>query len=406
MTVRIEKSTAKGSVAAPPSKSFAHRLIIGASIAGGSTVHGVSKSEDMLATLDCAAALFGTEYKREGDDIKFLFSDLKGEAKGDLLCRESGSTIRFFIPLCLLKDSECTLRGSERLLSRPLDVYENICKDQGLTFIREKDSIKVKGPVKSGRFTVPGDVSSQFISGLLFALPLLDGDSVIDIIPPVESKPYIDITLEALALFGVFAKWTDEKTISVAGNQKYSPAEVNVEGDYSNAAFLDAFNIIGGDVKVTGLSEKSVQGDRAYVSLFKNLLVGFSTIDISDIPDLAPILMSVAAAMHGARLTGTRRLKIKESDRGAAMAEELSKFGVRVDVSDDEITVFGGMLKTPEKELSSHNDHRIAMSLSVLSSLTGGTISGAEAVRKSYPDFFETIKKLGIEVKEIGNTEE
>ena len=159
-------------------------------------------------------------------------------------------------------------------------------------------------------------------------------------------------------------------------------------------------------MNVTGLSESSVQGDRAYVSLFKNLLVGFSTIDISDIPDLAPILMSVAAAMHGARLTGTRRLKIKESDRGAAMSEELSKFGVRVDVSDDEITVFGGMLKTPEKELSSHNDHRIAMSLSVLSSLTGGTISGAEAVRKSYPDFFETIKKLGIEVKEIGNTEE
>lgn len=406
MTVRIEKSTAKGSVAAPPSKSFAHRLIIGASIAGGSTVHSVSKSEDMLATLDCAMSLFGTEYKREGDDIKFISSDLKGGAKGDLLCRESGSTIRFFIPLCLLKDSECTLRGSERLLSRPLDVYENICKEQCLTFIREKDSIKVKGPLKSGRFTVPGDVSSQFISGLLFALPLLDGDSVIDIIPPVESKPYIDITLEALALFGVFAKWTDEKTISVAGNQKYSPAEVNVEGDYSNAAFLEAFNIIGGDVKVTGLSEKSVQGDRAYVSLFKNLLVGFSTIDISDIPDLAPILMSVAAAMHGARLTGTRRLKIKESDRGAAMAEELSKFGVRVDVSDDEITVFGGMLKTPEKELLSHNDHRIAMSLSVLSSLTGGTISGAEAVRKSYPDFFETIKKLGIEVKEIGNTEE
>lgn len=406
MTVRIEKSTAKGSVAAPPSKSFAHRLIIGASIAGGSTVHSVSKSEDMLATLDCAMSLFGTEYKREGDDIKFISSDLKGGAKGDLLCRESGSTIRFFIPLCLLKDSECTLRGSERLLSRPLDVYENICKEQGLTFIREKDSIKVKGPLKSGRFTVPGDVSSQFISGLLFALPLLDGDSVIDIVPPVESKPYIDITLEALALFGVFAKWTDEKTISVAGNQKYSPAEVNVEGDYSNAAFLEAFNIIGGDVKVTGLSEKSVQGDRAYVSLFKNLLVGFSTIDISDIPDLAPILMSVAAAMHGARLTGTRRLKIKESDRGAAMAEELSKFGVRVDVSDDEITVFGGMLKTPEKELLSHNDHRIAMSLSVLSSLTGGTISGAEAVRKSYPDFFETIKKLGIEVKEIGNTEE
>ena len=401
MKVKIEKSKAAGAVFAPPSKSFAHRLIICASLAGESRVMGLAESEDILATLDCAAACLGAKFEKDGADISFSESDAYGAASGALMCRESGSTMRFFIPLCLVKDTECTLFGAGKLLSRPMSVYENICREQNLTFCHEGDRIRVCGPLKSGKFTVPGNISSQFISGLMFALPLLSGDSEIEIIPPLDSKPYIDITMEALAVFGVKAQWHGEYTIAIPGGQKYKPSDERVEGDYSNAAFLEALGLFGGDVDVKGLNENSVQGDKAYLPHFKALCEGAPEINISDCPDLAPILMSVAAAKNGVHLTGTARLKIKESDRGAVMAQELAKFGVPVTVGEDDITVEGGYFRAPDAVLSGHNDHRVVMSMAVLSSLTGGEIEGAEAVRKSYPDFFEVIKKLGIEVTYI-----
>ncbi len=403
MNVKIEKSKASGAVFAPPSKSFAHRLIICASLAGKSRVRGLAESEDILATLDCAAACLGARFEKNGADVSFSESDACGEAKGALMCRESGSTMRFFIPLCLVKDTECKLYGAGKLLSRPMSVYENICREQNLTFSHEGDHIRVCGPLKAGRFTVPGNISSQFISGLMFALPLLEGDSEIEIVPPLDSKPYIDITMEALAAFGVKARWRGEYTIAIAGGQKYTPADERVEGDYSNAAFLEAFGLLGGDVDVMGLNEKSVQGDKAYLWQFKKLCEGTPEINISDCPDLAPILMSVAAAKNGVHLTGTARLKIKESDRGEVMARELAKFGVPVTVGADDITVEGGCLRAPSEVLFGHNDHRVVMSMAVLSSITGGEIEGAEACRKSYPDFFEVIKKLGIEVTYIDN---
>ena len=403
MNVKIEKSKASGAVFAPPSKSFAHRLIICASLAGKSRVRGLAESEDILATLDCAAACLGARFEKNGADVSFSESDVYGEAKSPLMCRESGSTMRFFIPLCLVKDTECKLYGAGKLLSRPMSVYENICREQNLTFSHEGDHIRVCGPLKAGRFTVPGNISSQFISGLMFALPLLEGDSEIEIVPPLDSKPYIDITMESLAAFGVKAQWRGEYTIAIAGGQKYTPADERVEGDYSNAAFLEAFGLLGGDVDVMGLNEKSVQGDKAYLWQFKKLCEGTPEINISDCPDLAPILMSVAAAKNGVHLTGTARLKIKESDRGEVMARELAKFGVPVTVGADDITVEGGCLRAPSEVLFGHNDHRVVMSMAVLSSITGGEIEGAEACRKSYPDFFEVIKKLGIEVTYIDN---
>jgi 3-phosphoshikimate 1-carboxyvinyltransferase len=237
----------------------------------------------------------------------------------------------------------------------------------------------------------------------MFALPLLSGDSEICIIPPLDSKPYIDITMEALAAYGVKALWKDEYTISIAGRQKYVPADEAVEGDYSNAAFLDALTLVGGDVEVTGLREDSAQGDKAYIEQFKALDEGTPEINISDCPDLAPILMSMAAVKNGVHLTGTARLKIKESDRGAVMAEELAKFGVPVTVGEDDITVEGGHFRAPTEALCGHNDHRVVMSMAVLCTITGGEIIGAEACKKSYPDFFEVIKKLGIEVFESEN---
>ncbi len=402
MTVTVEKSTARGKVTAPPSKSDAHRLLICAGLAKGiSRIKNVAFSEDIRATIDCLSSL-GAAIKIEGDSVITDGTDVSFDRERKLYCRESGSTLRFFIPLCLLGDKKAELYGSERLLSRPLSVYEDITKEQGITLARDDEKVTVKGKIRSGEFEVEGNISSQFISGLLFALPLADSDSRIHIKPPIESLPYIEMTLSTLKRFGVECTWETPDTLYIKGSQEYKPQETAVEGDWSNSAFLDAFNLVGGEVETEGLSSDSIQGDKIYRQYFEMIKNGTPTLDISDCPDLGPVLMALSAANHGARFTGTGRLRIKESDRGEAMKEELSKFGVKTTVSEDEITVEGG-LHTPTEALCSHNDHRIVMSLTLLLSLTGGSIDGAEAVRKSYPDFFKEIEKLGIKIKLSGD---
>lgn len=397
MTVTIEKSMAFGRVSAPPSKSMAHRcLICGALSKGRSTIKGVEFSEDIKATTECLKAL-GADIEISGKTVRIGGISNKNEIRSDILnCRESGSTLRFLIPLCLLFDRKIRLNGSGRLMQRSLSVYSDICANQGITFLKDEGGVTVKGKLQCGRYAVRGDVSSQFISGLMFALPLLERDSVIDITGALESGSYLGMTAKALAEFGVRISRTDEHTVLIKGNQEYKPRELKIEGDYSNAAFLDAFNTIGGNVAVTGLKSDSVQGDRVYKQLFSQLEKGNPTIDVSDCPDLAPILMTVAAMKNGVILTGTHRLKIKESDRGAAMAEELAKFGVKTENRENSITVYKSQLKTPYLPLFGHNDHRIVMSLAVLCSTVGGTIYGAEAVSKSFPSFFNKLKKLGI----------
>ena len=230
-------------------------------------------------------------------------------------------------------------------------------------------------------------------------LPLLDSDSTITLIPPVESLSYINLTIQALKVFGVEVKWQDEKTLYIKGNQQYTAVDTFVEGDYSNAAFFEALNTLGGNVEVEGLLEHSLQGDRVYKKYFPALLKGTPTINISDCPDLGPVLFAVAGAKHGGVFTGTRRLRLKECDRAQAMAEELKKFGIAVTVREDSVVVYPHDFHAPEEVLSGHNDHRIVMALSVLSTLTGGEIEGSEAVRKSMPDFFEKLASTGVEVK-------
>ncbi len=403
MNVIIKKSRAAGEVYAPPSKSMAHRMLIGAGLAKGrSVIKGISGSEDMKATIDCLRAL-GAKCDIEGDTVTVEGADLKTPpGNPHLKCRESGSTLRFFIPLCLMSgESEVTLSGSEYLFSRPLNVYEEICKKQGIEYCPQNAGLKLKGKLKSDNFRIKGNISSQFISGLLFALPLLSEDSTITLIPPVESLSYINLTIEALGFFGVEIKWQDEKTLYIKGNQSYKPVEAAVEGDYSNAAFFEALNFIGSDVEVKGLCEGSLQGDRVYKKYFPALSKGTPTINISDCPDLGPVLFSLAAALQGGVFTGTRRLRLKECDRAEAMAEELKKFGVAVTVREDSVVVYPHDFHAPEEILSGHNDHRIVMALCVLCTLTGGEIEGAEAVRKSMPDFFEKIESLGVEVSRL-----
>ena len=364
---------------------------------GTSIVHGIAPSQDVLATLDCLKAL-GADFTYEGDTVTIKGIGKPGGAKETLLCRESGSTLRFFLPLCMTGD-EAVLKGSETLLGRPLGVYEDICTSQGIAFSNDGKQIKVKGRLSGGEYTVPGNISSQFITGLLFALPFADTDSRICITQPVESESYINMTIDSLKKFGVNVRMTDDYTIYIKGNQRYTACETTVEGDYSNAAFFGALQCLGADVSVTGLDENSLQGDKVYEKLFAQLEKGRATADISDCPDLGPVLFAVAAAKHGGIFTGTKRLKIKESDRGQAMAQELKKFGVSVNVEEDTITVEPTSFHKPDEILCGHNDHRIVMSLSILLTLVGGSIDGAEAVNKSMPDFFEKLEQTGVEIE-------
>ena len=399
MKIQINKGTASGVISAPPSKSMAHRLLISAAMCEGvSTVRGISSCEDVLATLDCLSAL-GIRYERVGDDVTVYGKDPKKMRPSEpLKCRESGSTLRFMIPIAMRSEQTVVFYGAKSLMSRPMSVYENMCRERGLTYIGDGESIVVKGPLCGGDFTLPGNVSSQFISGLLFALPTADEDSTIKILPPIESRSYIDLTIDALKSFGVEAKWQDEHTIFIKGNQKYTPTDMTVEGDYSGAAFPEALNLFGGEVTVNGLRPDTIQGDSVYKKYYDMLVRGTPTIHIGDCPDLGPVLFAIAAAKNGGVFTGTHRLKIKESDRAAAMAEELKRFGTSVTVYEDTVVIYPAEFHAPDGVLSAHNDHRIVMALSVLLTLTGGVIDGAEAVSKSYPDFFENLRTLGIEV--------
>lgn len=392
MKVTIYPSKPSESVKAPPSKSMAHRSLICAALASGkSRIQGLSFSEDILATIDCLKAL-GTEIRVEGSSAEITGSDPAGPAVAVLHCRESGSTLRFIVPVCMLSEAETRLIGSDALMNRPLTVYERLFAERGLRFKRSGNSLSVKGKLLPGTYAFSGNVSSQFASGLLFALPLLKGDSIIELAPPVESRPYIDMTISAMNDFGVKAIWESGNRITVPGNQRYMPREFTVEGDWSNSAFLIAMGI-----SVTGLNDSSLQGDRICKDYFLKLKKGFANLDISDCPDLGPVLFAYAAMHSGGRFAGTNRLRLKESDRCAAMKTELKKFGTEVIIGNNEITIGSGIRK-PDGLLDSHNDHRIAMAMSVLCAAVGGTISGAEAVGKSFPDFFEVIKAAGIEV--------
>ncbi len=395
MKVTIEKSVAKGEITAPPSKSMAHRNLLCAALSKNSTVFNVEYSEDILATLDCLKAL-GASVNINGSTV-FIGGLCPENTDGVLLdCRESGSTLRFVLPLCLMSGNEFILKGSDRLMHRPMNVYSDLCRENGIEFEHKEDYIKVKGKLRGGTFNIDGGISSQFISGLLFALPLLKEDSVINIIGEVQSLSYLMLTFEGLKNFGIQIDYSDIRHIKIKGNQQYENKAVTVEGDYSNSAFFDALNFLGGDVKIKGLNEESLQGDRVYNELFDKLKKENAIISVADCPDLAPILFALAAVGKGGCFTDTARLKIKESDRASAMKEELSKFGVKMEVGENSVKVYASQIKTPTEEIYGHNDHRIVMATSVLATKVGAVIDGAQAVRKSLPDFFERLEGLGV----------
>ena len=401
MILKIEKGVAHGRISAPPSKSMGHRLLItAAACEGESYIHGLGSCEDILATIDCLRAL-GVEIDYDGYNARVRGVDFtKAAPSGELNCRESGSTLRFMIPIALLSGNEVTLVGARRLMERSQSVYERLAKENGLYLERGEDRIVLRGPLKAGEYFIDGSVSSQFISGLLLALSTTDGDSRIIINTRLESRPYVDMTINAMRTMGVRVHEEYDCAFFIFGGQKYRAGKYTVEGDWSNAAFLDAFNLLCGKVEIENLHTDSLQGDKVYRKHYEALSRGYAEIDISDCPDLGPILFSMAAVCHGAKISGTKRLRDKESDRIAAMESELKKFGAVMNVDENSVIIEGGGLHAPTERLCGHNDHRIVMSLALLCSRYGGEIEGCEAVSKSYPDFFKEINKLGIHANE------
>ena len=400
MKVQINPSCAYGIINAPPSKSISHRALIMGAFSDKSVIENIAFSKDIIATLDCLKAI-GAYTQINGNTVTIgglCIDNIPNNVQ--LPCNESGSTLRFLLPICMAAGKNIILKGANRLFERPLNIYEDIAKEQGIAFQKNENSVTVCGNLKSGDYSVPGNISSQFITGLLFTLPFLSGNSKITVTGKFESASYIDLTVKTMRDFGIIINRKDN-VFEISGNQKPNGMVFKVEGDCSNAAFLEAFNYLGGKVSVKNLNSDTLQGDRVYKDIFEGLSSNQKLFDLSDCPDLAPVCFAVASRLGGAKFIGTKRLKIKESDRAEVMKKELSKFGIEVAVEEDSVTVKNGNLQKPNENLNGHNDHRIVMSLALLCSVTGGIIDGAEAVSKSYPCFFEEIKSIGIDVNEI-----
>lgn len=402
MKVKILPSKTSGEVSAPPSKSFAHRYLIGSVLSRGKCViKNIADSDDISATLSCIEQLGGSVMK-DGNIVTVIPTNEKQIENAVFDCKESGSTLRFFIPVVLATGAKnCTFSGSERLLARGIKEYEKLFENSDVTIKSDEKSIEVNGTLSAGNYEISGEVSSQYTTGMLFALSGLSGKSTLKITGNAESRAYVDMTIKVLKDFGADIAEPEKNYFEINGKGRLSPGEFTVEGDWSNAAFLIALSRLLGTISVSGLNENSVQGDRFSSVAFDALDGENAEIDLKDCPDLAPILFAYAAYKNGGKFINTRRLRVKESDRANVMAEELKKFGANVKVYENSVEIEKTQLKPPIVPLCGHNDHRIVMALSVLAAVFGAEIDGAEAINKSYPDFFRVIKKAGVNVYEI-----
>lgn len=409
MDVKITPSKLSGTVEIPSSKSFAHREIICASLSKGtSIISGVSFSKDIYATLSAMESL-GAKYTIKDDTITITgISTPKDTATID--CCESGSTLRFIIPIVSALGISATLNGQGRLPERPITPFIRELPKKGVSFdYNNTMPFSMTGKLQSGTFELEGDISSQFITGLLFALPLLDGNSKIVITSELQSKPYVDMTIQSMLNFGVSIRETDYGYY-IQGNQEYKAINHKVEGDYSQSAFFYVANVIGNHIVLLNLLKNSIQGDRKILEICKkscynskdNRLNAY-TINAKDIPDLVPILAVLGCFGDGtSKIVGAERLKIKESDRLIATADALNRIGGKVTPTDD------GLIIEPIENFTggtvdSFGDHRIVMATAIASTRSTGdiTIMGANAVEKSYPNFFRDFKNLGGKINVI-----
>lgn len=391
MDIRIYPTALHGSVDAIPSKSQAHRLLICAAFADRETALFCPKTNrDIEATAECLRSL-GAEIQRT-DDGYTITPIRKIPDTATLRCGESGSTLRFMLPIVGALGVDATFIMEARLPQRPLSPLWEEMERMGCQLSRPtSDTLRCQGQLHGGEYIISGNVSSQFITGLLFAAALLQQNSQIRITGRLESRPYVDMTLEALALFGVQAE-----DFRIAGGQHFrSPGQVKVEGDWSNGAFFLAAKALGSQVSICNLSPASAQGDRAAAQWLEQLPREHCIIDATDIPDLVPILAVVAGAYHGARFTGIRRLRLKETDRVATVFAMLKALGAKTEATEDTLDVFPAPYRGCT--IDATNDHRIAMSAGIAATVAAGpvTVINAHSVNKSYPDFWAEYRRLG-----------
>lgn len=391
MDITITPKKLCGSITAIPSKSQAHRLLICAAFSDGPTeLLCPSTNQDIEATATCLNALGANIVRTETGYSVQPVNTVPETAV--LNCNESGSTLRFMLPIAGALGVKTTFQMAGRLPQRPLSPLWEEMERMGCVLSRPtKDTIEVQGKLQCGEYNIDGSVSSQFITGLLFAAALMDGDTKINIIGQLESKPYVDMTQQALSIFGV---QTDGCFVS-GSNPFRSPGNISVEGDWSNGAFFLAAKALGNDILISGLSDDSKQGDKACVEIIRRLSSENIIVDAADIPDLVPILSVIASAYHGATFKNIARLRLKESDRVATVCTMLSALGIETRVGDNKMEVFPG--KFTGCTIDSVSDHRIAMSAAIAATIADGpvTILDAQCVAKSYPGFWDEYKRLG-----------
>lgn len=401
----------------PSSKSASERAIITAALAPGASLIKDAGSSDDIKTVTKAMEAYGARIEERGNDL-IIHGLSDTESKTRLIdCGESAAALRFLIPLFALKNQTTVFQGHGRLMERPLSVYEKIFRDQSLRFEKQDGRLIVQGPLHSGEFTVEGNISSQFISGLLMALPLAEGDSVLYVKEPFESSRYVDLTLAALKRAGIVIH-KEGNSFSVPGNQTYRPFAYEVPGDDSQAAYGAVLACLGHSaIEVPNMSHDPIQADHILIEIMKDFGARVSETktgyrfeysslkaaqtDLSQCPDLGPALFVLAANAEGTSVfTGCKRLRYKESDRIAAMEEELKKLGVDIRTEGDTVRIKGQPQIEGGIALYGHHDHRIVMALSVLAVTARKPlrISGAGAVRKSWPDFFEALEKAGMRI--------
>lgn len=415
MNVIITPSKLKGELNIPPSKSLSHRAIIAASLAEGrSVISNIIFSEDIIATIAAMEAC-GAKIERHEDYLIIEGSKVK-RVSDYINANESGSTIRFMIPIALSIDEPIVFDGKNNLVKRPLDVYTKIFDEQGIKYEVGENYLpmKVYNGLKAGTYKIRGDISSQFITGLLYALPMLEGDSTIEITTKLESIGYIDLTMDILKKFGIVIKTDNYKTFFVKGGQKFKPCDYTVEGDYSQVAFWAVMNTLGADIHLKCMNEHSFQGDKKIIKdindfggrvYFENgelkslpSKTHGAVIDFAQSPDLGPILTVLAALSSGeSKFINIERLRIKECDRVMAMTKELTKLDARVYDKGEYMQIIGVEKLGASLELDSHNDHRIVMALAAASLKCSGKIKilNAGAIKKSYPHFFKDFEMVG-----------
>ncbi|MPW26215.1 3-phosphoshikimate 1-carboxyvinyltransferase [Alkalibaculum sp. M08DMB] len=426
--VEITPTILRGTVNIPPSKSMSHRAIFCAALSDGiSNIKNVLMSKDIIATCKAVEAI-GCKIKyKKADENKELYNlRIQGRPQMKLInevidCEESGSTLRFIIPLLATLNNQVTVTGKGRLVSRPLDTYYHIFDEHKIYYTNKYGELPltINGRLTAGEYSMQGDVSSQFITGMLFALPLLKGNSKLIITTELESKPYVDMTIEMLKKFGVNIVNEDYQNFYIKGSQEYIASDYTVEGDYSQAAFWLTAGILGGELYSNDIKAESLQGDKVIVDIIEEMggkiesfLLGYKTsmsstkgvtIDASQCPDLVPILSVIGATSGGiTEIVNAKRLRIKESDRLQAITQVLTTLGADIVEYTDGL-IIRGKEKLIGGEVDSHNDHRIAMAVAIASIKCEEKviITNSQSIEKSYPNFWEDFVGLGGKLDEL-----